>query len=879
MAVFIKSLSDLVPKREAVSSGELGATGTEIASGYITEEYNPRMQFPESAKIYDQMRRSDATVAATLRSVKLPILGTEFYIEPASEDAQDVAAAEFLEWALFDKLNFQTNFLPQALLYFDFGFMAFEKVYSVAKDGPHKGKVYYSKMAPRLPKSVESWVLDPEGGEPGIRQDGYRNDQYITATIPGWKLVRFTNEQEGDNYEGVSLLRPAYKHWYFKSVFEKIGAIAAERTSIGIPTLNRTEDGVASDKEKEENKKILRKIKANKEAYLDLGFGNDFKFVTSDGGFDFHPLLAHHDRQISKAVLAQFLETGAGSNKGGHAQNKTDQMMFFNSIESHAKYLCGRVNMQMVQELIDLNFNVTAYPKLRSKDTRPRDDNEFSTSIQRFVQSGALTPDLEVENAIRERIGVEPIDSKEAPTAPEPEEVKKKDKELADKKPMYVWRKVKNTKVLTDFMKANGVTGPVDDFHVTVAFSRKALDFDDFELDKNGVTVDLMDAKVKELGKALVIDCPSKDLEKRFKYFRDNGASWDFDGYLPHVSLSYEQEGQPEKIEAFSGAIEFGPEEVMEIDEEYLEIRGATLQLQNHTPVFVQLADGKERELTLAEEKIDVEKFIGQMDAGEDKISAVGAAFGAKVLDDVKKRADGAYEGAATFGTASAAVVEMRKETKARLTELQLEQYEFGKTEAVRELGKSGRIPTTKEARAIAKESATLFVQKLESDIVQQARFAVNTAKAKKVEKSAALVAVTALGESLVKQQSNNFAGLASTGMINTGIDDVHLRYADDIWGEQFSAVLDGKTTHTCLSLDGRVTKGVGGLPTPPLHGGCRSRKVSILMSQEPKPLVNKPPQSVIDKISPNPYATKQPKKPTNIKDSPAKEEIDKRDN
>jgi len=45
----------------------------------------------------------------------------------------------------------------------------------------------------------------------------------------------FTNGKEGENWEGVSLLRPAYKPWFMKSTLEKIDAIAHERQSLGVP--------------------------------------------------------------------------------------------------------------------------------------------------------------------------------------------------------------------------------------------------------------------------------------------------------------------------------------------------------------------------------------------------------------------------------------------------------------------------------------------------------------------------------------------------------------------------------------------------------------------------------------------------------------------
>lgn len=178
-------------------------------------------------------------------------------------------------------LNFNSHLLPEALLYFDFGFMLFEKIYDVSDHPDHKGLYYFSKLKSRLPDSVQRWITHPDWEEPGVEQYGYRHDKWINAKIPGWKLFRLTMDQEGDNYQGISMLRSAYKPWHFKSALEKIGAIAAERNTVGIPTLKRTEANAGAStgtNEKNQNADILKNVRAGKSAYLDLPFGLDFEF-------------------------------------------------------------------------------------------------------------------------------------------------------------------------------------------------------------------------------------------------------------------------------------------------------------------------------------------------------------------------------------------------------------------------------------------------------------------------------------------------------------------------------------------------------------------------------------------------------------------------
>ena len=57
------------------------------------------------------------------------------------------------------------------------------------------------------------------------------------VSIPASKLLVFTNDKEWDNYEWVSILRSAYKHWFYKDNFYKFDSIRQERLSVGIPVM------------------------------------------------------------------------------------------------------------------------------------------------------------------------------------------------------------------------------------------------------------------------------------------------------------------------------------------------------------------------------------------------------------------------------------------------------------------------------------------------------------------------------------------------------------------------------------------------------------------------------------------------------------------
>ncbi len=57
------------------------------------------------------------------------------------------------------------------------------------------------------------------------------------VSIPAYKLVRFTYDQEGTNYEGRSALRYIYQNYFMMDRLYRYDIITAERMSMPVPTI------------------------------------------------------------------------------------------------------------------------------------------------------------------------------------------------------------------------------------------------------------------------------------------------------------------------------------------------------------------------------------------------------------------------------------------------------------------------------------------------------------------------------------------------------------------------------------------------------------------------------------------------------------------
>lgn len=211
---------------------ERGVSGTELYGGVIAgEEYNADLQGEKGRETWDKMRKSDAMVRATLQVIKLPLRAAVWQATPpANGDATDQAIADFVHASLFDDDAMRDSWdrtLSHILLMLDFGHSELERVWR-ADD---KGFFRLKRLAPRLPRTIHFWhvapdgslirvwqyapVIDPEPQQRPIRQTDAvplpPPSRYQYIPIPAEVLCVFTHDREGDNYEGRSILRGAYK--------------------------------------------------------------------------------------------------------------------------------------------------------------------------------------------------------------------------------------------------------------------------------------------------------------------------------------------------------------------------------------------------------------------------------------------------------------------------------------------------------------------------------------------------------------------------------------------------------------------------------------------------------------------------------------------
>ena len=177
---------------------ERGAASTKAKRDWLgLEEYNPRLRGIQGLRVFDKMRRSDSTVAASLKLVKTPVLAASWFVEsPDPEDEELVELTEFVEWNLFRAMtNGWMQFLSDALTMMEFGYSFFEKLYANEMT-PWGTRTVLRELAPRSPLDVIRWHYDMHGRPQVVEMEGWEGGW---LKIPADRFAVFTYNREVNN--------------------------------------------------------------------------------------------------------------------------------------------------------------------------------------------------------------------------------------------------------------------------------------------------------------------------------------------------------------------------------------------------------------------------------------------------------------------------------------------------------------------------------------------------------------------------------------------------------------------------------------------------------------------------------------------------------
>lgn len=402
-------------------SKEIGRVGQRRYGGIFYEEFLSELRGRKGAEVFNEMSNNDETIGAILFAIEMLVRQASWNVEPGGSTAKDREAAEFVKSCMDDMQQTWIDTISEILSFLTYGWSFHEIVYKRrmgrTKDNRTSSKyddglIGWMKLPIRSQETLYQWEYDDQDNLIGMTQ--MPPPDFGLITIPMNKAMLFRTRSRKDNPEGRSILRTAYRSWYFKRRIQEIEGIGIERDLAGLPVITTPEGMDIWDKDDEDMNAIragleamVKNIRRDSTEGLVLPFGYTFE-LTSTGGsrqFDTNSIIARYDTKISQTVLADFIQLGHES-VGSFALSSDKTNLFSMAICAFLDIICQTFNSQGIPALIDINGDhfagVTDYPRLTHGDIEDVDLATMATYIKDMTSIGVIIPDESLEDYVRQ---------------------------------------------------------------------------------------------------------------------------------------------------------------------------------------------------------------------------------------------------------------------------------------------------------------------------------------------------------------------------------------------------------------------------------------------------------------------------------------------
>lgn len=395
-------------------------------AGTFFEEFVKELQGKRGIEVYKEMANNDDTIGAILFAIEMLIRQCSFTVEPGGDTETDKKAAEFVEQCMDDMEFTWTDTISEIISFITYGWSYHEIVYKVRR-GKTKNPVTRSKYNDgligwrKLPIRAQDTLFEwhyKEGTDDLEGMEQIAPPDFNNCFIPIGKALHFKTKSAKGNPEGKSVLRNAYRSWFFKKRIQEIEGIGIERDLAGFPTLTGPEDVDLWDNNDEDMKralanaeKIVTGVRRDSKEGLVLPFGWKFELVSTGSRrqFDTNQIIERYDKRMAMTVLADFIFMGQQA-VGSFALSDNKTELFSLAIGTFLDVICETFNSQGIPRLIDLNEShfkgITDYPKMKHGDIEEEDITKLSTFLKDMISVGVLVPDEELEDFVRLKGGL-----------------------------------------------------------------------------------------------------------------------------------------------------------------------------------------------------------------------------------------------------------------------------------------------------------------------------------------------------------------------------------------------------------------------------------------------------------------------------------------
>lgn len=409
----------------------IGSTGLRAYGGYVTEEFLPELRFQQGARKFREMADNDPIVGAVLFAVTMLIRQAKWRVQAADDTDEADEGKAFVEGVLDDMQTTWSDVVAEICTMFTYGYAPLEIIWKrrggpkatdpAARSAYDDGKIGIRLLTLRSQHTIIRWDIDLDDGTiNGVWQQPLDR---AMVNIPAEKLLLFRTTAERSNPEGRSLLRNAYRPWYFKKRLEEIEGVGIERDLAGLPMASIPAeyfDPSADGQQKavlQAWQQMVKNVRRDQQEGILIPSDRDasgnplfeFKLLSTGGArqFDTTKVVDRYNRAIATSVLADFIFLGQQS-VGSFALSSDKTSLFATAIGAFLSNVADVINRSLLPRLWALNgMDPELMPKLVPGDLETPNLGELGQFIQTMAGAGAtLFPDRELENHLREVAGL-----------------------------------------------------------------------------------------------------------------------------------------------------------------------------------------------------------------------------------------------------------------------------------------------------------------------------------------------------------------------------------------------------------------------------------------------------------------------------------------
>lgn len=427
---------------------QLAVAGYSRTGNQVNDDFLPKLNGKQGRRILRQMAENDETIGGVLFAMNSVYRSVQWIFDPSDKnDPQAVKYAEWLQNTIENQMGDPQGALP------DDTWSAFVQTWTDTdvfgwgwydvwvKDLPD-GSVGIARLVPVAAETLDGWEIEePTGYVTGIYQR--QPSTNISKLIPRSRSLHLISSPNKGNPEGLSLLRTAYRPWYYKKVHLEIEAILAERgTGFPVITVNpdikkAANDPTLSEQQRQlaqamidEFENIAANIKRNEQSGLVIyskpyitGFDNETGVTTYGGeqqvklefltpeqsnAVDIDRTIKRLDTSIARALLADFMFFGTGGNTGNQANLGSRTELWIRAMQSRIDSNVECINRQLIPQLWTLNAFPPEYkPTLRAGSISKDSIETLTTALTRLAQAGApVFPDPVLQEFVYKEAGL-----------------------------------------------------------------------------------------------------------------------------------------------------------------------------------------------------------------------------------------------------------------------------------------------------------------------------------------------------------------------------------------------------------------------------------------------------------------------------------------